>query len=196
MVKVAILHEGHADKSLDNWLLKELTAELAKENPVVFNWNRVQCYGMQGKSTFFDITNVKYSDLLPQIIEDQITKVLFVIDADCHENDAVYGGYHNTLNQWQTLVMNQLNIAEISDIFISCDPITQTGYVESLLLSTLDDDKKTCIETFLACSDFQQKDNAKAILRQIYKTAYPKAPYDLQHEHFDELKQKLRILFS
>jgi hypothetical protein len=196
MVKVAILHEGNAGKSNDNWLLQALTTELALENSETFNWNRVECYGMGGKSNFFKHQDPKYGNLLQLIEADQITKVLFVMDADCQQNDEKYGGYENTLTSWQTLVTDNLKIHAISDIYITCDPTTQTGYIESLLLSTLDDAKKVCIETFLQCSDFKAKENHKAILNQIYKTAYPEAPYDLKHTHFDELKQKLRVLFT
>lgn len=195
MVKVAILHEGNT-KSLDNRVLRKLITELEKENPVIFDCNRVQYYGLKGKSNFFDISNTSYRDLLPQIEEDQISKVLFVIDADLHENDEVYGGYQNTLNQWETLVANQLKISAISDVFISCNPTTQKGNIESLLLSTLDDNQRACIQTFLTCSNFKDKENDKAVFHDIYETAYPYAPYDLQHAHFYELKQKLRELFS
>ena len=196
MVKVAILHEGNAGKSEDNWLLKALTETLSGEDPTLFNWNRVECYGMGGKSNFFKQNYTTYRSLLPLIETDQISKVLFVMDADNEKNDATYGGYENTFAAWQTFVTDTLKIESISDLYIACDPIMKTGYVESLLLSTLDNDKKICIETFLNCSDFKAKGNDKAILNQIYKTAYPTAPYDLQHPHFGELKQKLRTLFS
>ncbi|MEN9503698.1 MAG: hypothetical protein RI964_2983 [Pseudomonadota bacterium] len=195
MVGVAILHEGNT-KSLDNLVLRKLITELEKENPVIFNCNRVQYYGLKGKSNFFDISNTSYRELLPQIEADQISKVLFVMDADSHENDASYGGYNNTLASWKKFVTDTLKIDKISGLYITCDPTTQTGYVESLLLSTLDNDQKACIETFLNCSDFKAKGHDKAIFNQIYKMAYPDTPDDLQHAHFYELKQKLRALFS
>jgi hypothetical protein len=194
MVKVAILHEGNAGKSDDNWLLKALTENLSIEDPERFTWNRVDCYGMGGKSNFFK--QEKYNDLLQSIETDQISKVLFVMDADHQDNDHVYGGCNNTSTSWKAFVTNTLQIDTISDLYITCDPNTKTGYIESLLLSTLDSDKKKCIETFLDCSDFKAKGNAKAIMNQIYKTAYPSTPFDLQHAHFDELKQKLRELLS
>ncbi len=195
MVKVAILHEGNTG-STDHNLLKELIEQLSEENRELFTLNRVEFYGMSGKSNFFKKDHPKYKNLLPLIEADQITKVLFTMDADCHENDAVYGGYNNTLASWKEFVTDTLKIDKISDFYIICDPTTQTGYVESLLLSTLDNEKKACIETFLNCSDFKAKGNDKAIFNRICKTAYPYAPYDLQHAHFDELKQKLRELFS
>jgi AAA15 family ATPase/GTPase len=39
-------------------------------------------------------------------------------------------------------------------------------------------------------------DNNIVALNQIYKNAYPKAPYDFKHQNFDILKQKLQKLFK
>ena len=84
----------------------------------------------------------------------------------------------------------------VSEFYICCDPNTQEGNVESLLLLTLDEEKKACIDSFLECSDFKAKENSKAILKQIYKIAFPEAPFDFEHEHFAELKAKLSNLFN
>jgi len=201
MVKVAILHEGKASSagkvgSADHELLKQLIEKLSEENRELFTLNRVEFYGMGGKSNFFKKDFRKYEGLLQLIEADQISKALFVMDADNEKNDAIYCGYENTLAAWRIFVTDNLKIHNISDIYITCDPTTQTGYVESLLLSTLNNDQKACIETFLNCSDFKAKGHDKAIFNQIYKMAYPDAPDDLQHAHFYELKQKLRALFS
>ena len=161
MVKVAILHEGHAKKATDNWLLKNLISEL-KLDLTVF-----QFYGVDTKSNFFKPEAWFYSQLQELIQDGQINKLLFVIDADYSKNDQIHGGYDNTLQ-----------------------------YLESLLLSTLDEEKVKCIQAFLDCSHFKSKDNHKSILNQIYKTAYSNAPFDLKHSHFDELKQKLRDLVA
>ncbi len=77
-----------------------------------------------------------------------------------------------------------------------CDPMKKIGYLESLILSTISPEQRACIESFLACSQFESKENHKAILNQIYNMAYPNAPYDFAHSHFDELKTKLRELFE
>ena len=77
-----------------------------------------------------------------------------------------------------------------------CDPSTQTGYLESFILSTISTAQKRCIETFLNCSNFNSRENHKAILNQIYKLAYPNAPYDFEHAHFDLLKAELNNLFN
>ncbi len=189
MVKVAILHEGHAKKATDNWLLKNLISEL-KLDLTVF-----QFYGVDTKSNFFKPEAWFYSQLQELIQDGQINKLLFVIDADYSKNDQIHGGYDNTLQSWQK-VIKTVGFKEISDLYITCDPRTQDGYLESLLLSTLDEEKVKCIQAFLDCSHFKSKDNHKSILNQIYKTAYPNAPFDLKHPHFDELKQKLRDLVA
>ncbi|MCX6074378.1 MAG: hypothetical protein NTY39_08675 [Campylobacterales bacterium] len=65
-----------------------------------------------------------------------------------------------------------------------------------LIIKNLDLDEKECIETFLDCSKFKSKENHKAILNQVYKMAYPNAPFNFAHQNFTTLKQKLQDLFS
>lgn len=190
MVKVAILHEGNAGKSDDHWLLRKLIEILA------LDVKTVEFFGVGTKSNFFRCDSNVYTRLLPLVKEtEQITKALFVIDADCVANDQKYGGHENVQREWQAVVQN-LGIEHLSSLHITCDPRTREGYVESLLLATLDEPKAACIQQFLACSEFASKENHKAIMNQIYKIAYPKAPFDLQHPFFDELKDKLRDLVS
>ncbi len=189
MVKVAILHEGNSKKTADNELLKLLIAELN------LNIEEVEFFGFGTKSNFFKLDNRKYRRLKMQIEENVLSKILFVVDADYKENDSKYGGYQNTQVELEKIII-ELNLEEKSDIYITCDPIAQCGYLESLILSTIPKEQKECIETFLKCSDFKSKENHKAILNQIYKTAYPKAPFDFSHANFNELKQKLKNLFK
>lgn len=188
MVKVAILHEGKKGKSEDsvllNLLIKKLNLPLEK----------IEFFGMSTKSNFFKLDDVNYKRLKNDIDAEMIKKVLFIIDADDERNDAKFGGYENTLKELQSTIDN-LEISKCSDIYVTCDE-TKCGYLESLLLSTIPDERRECIETFLTCSEFTSKENHKAILNQIYKTAYPNAPFDLEHENFDELKTKLKNLFQ
>ena len=189
MVKIAIVHEGQASKSHDNWLLKELISIL--DLPKIFEF-----FGVGYKSNFFNVSADIYQRLIPQIKEaEQFNKVFFVIDADYGVSDHKYGGSENVKREWQ-LVMQVLGIENISSLYVTCDPTTQEGYLESLLLATLDESKTACIQQFLSCSEFASKENHKAILNQIYRIAYPNAPFDLQHPFFDELKNKLRNLVS
>lgn len=181
-MKIAVLHEGHANKSEDNWLIKAII-----QNELKLDINLFAFYGVGYKSNFFTFQSRVYKEILPLIEAQALNKVLFIIDADYQENDAIYGGYNNTLKQWQNIT-HQLNIRLISTLYITCHPVTKVGYLESLLLASLDEVKTKCIQDFISCSDFKAKDNHKAILNQIYKTAYPNSPYDLKHKCFDELK--------
>lgn len=190
MVKVAIAHEGKTDKSLDNSLLKLLIKDLNLQE------EKVEFFGFGAKSNFFKQDNDKYKRLKLQIDEEEISKILFVIDADFEKKDTVYGGYENTTNKLKEVLL-ALNIEEeISDIYVTCNPQTKDGYLESLILSTISKEQKECIESFLECSEFESKENHKAILNSIYNIAYPNAPYDFEHENFDELKQKLKNLLQ
>ncbi len=189
MVKVAILHEGNSKKTADNELLKLLIAELN------LNIEEVEFFGFGTKSNFFKLDNRKYRRLKMQINENVLSNILFVVDADYKENDSKYGGYQNTQVELEK-VIKLLNLEKQSDIYITCDPREKCGYLESLILSTIPKEQKECIEIFLECSDFKSKENHKAILNQIYKTAYPKAPFDFSHANFDELKEKLKNLFE
>ena len=189
MVKVAIIHEGKSNKSYDNELLKLLIQELA------LPLEKVKFIGIGTKSNFFKKKNDNYRELLLDIKRKSINKILFVVDADYEKNDSIYGGFDNTLEKI-IKTRKELSIYENSDLFISCDFETKDGYLESLILSSIPKEQKECIETFLDCSEFKSKENHKAILNQIYKSAYPKAPYNFTSKEFDILKQKLKTLFK
>ncbi len=189
MVKVAIFHEGNAKKTHDNELLKLLIEALS------LPLSNIKFVGMGTKSNFFKPDNDNYKELLLDIKRKAIQKALFVIDADYPENDSIFGGAENTQRELKKILI-ELNLNEKVDIYITCDPIEQNGYLESLILSTIPENEKKCIEDFLDCSDFKSKENHKAILNQIYKIAYPKAPFDFNHPNFDDLKTKLQTLFE
>ena len=185
----AILHEGNAKKTADNELLKLLIKSLG------FEEEKIDFFGMGTKSNFFKSSNDKYKVLLSEIQEDTITKILFITDADYESNDHVYGGFENTQNELNKII-EELDIKNISDIYVTRNPLTNDGYLESLVLSSIPEEQKNCIQNFLDCSEFSTKENHKAILNQIYKIAYPNAPFDFNHKNFDELKQKITKLFK
>lgn len=188
-MKVAILHEGNAGKSEDNKLLKAMIqAQGLDESRVIF-------YGMGTKSNFIDYSYKDYQELIPLIEADQIGKVLLTADADSQKIDRKYGGYENSMNMLKG-VAQHFKMNELCQFYVFCDPSTRQGNVESLLLTTLSDEKKTCIENFLDCSGFKARGNSKAILNDIYNRAYPEPPYNFEHQHFDDLKQKLAKLFE
>ncbi len=188
-MNLAIIHEGNNKKTNDNELIKLLIERLELDK------TRVEFFGFNTKSNFFKNDYKGYKDLLERIEEELISKILFVVDADYKKNDSIYGGFDNTLKKMID-IRKKLNIYEISDLYITCDFDIKEGYLESLILSSIPTTQKKCIETFLNCSEFKSKENDKAILNQIYKNAYPHAPYNFEHPNFDILKQKLKTLFK
>jgi len=175
---VAILHEGKSiDKSFFQLLLDDLK----------LNTSQVNFYGMGTKSNFFNREFAQYQDLSLEIERENIDKVLFIIDAD--------ESFEQTETKLLT-IMDELQITEISHYYIACDPITETGYLESLILSSLSEEQKKCINDFLTCSDFKSKTHDKSIFNIIYKNAYPNAPFDFSHANFEPLKEKLINLFK
>jgi hypothetical protein len=189
MVKVAILHEGKKNKSDDSVLLKLLIQDLGQD------LDRVEFFGFTSKSNFFKIEDTKYAELKLQIEEELISKVLFIVDADYEKNDYRCGGLEKTKNELEKIIYD-LDLSEIADIYVTCNPQTKDGYLESLILSSIPKKQKECIESFLDCSAFKSKENHKSILNEIYKKAYPNAPYDFTHTNFNELKEKLHNLFK
>jgi len=179
----AIICEGKTDQAFLKTLLKH--CGILSE--------QIDFYMMDNKSNFFKPENKKYRELLPKIQADQVERVLFVIDADCFEKDKKYGGVENTQRELN-LIIQKLDITSISKVFINGDPKTKIGYLESLILATIPAEQRVCIEEFLNCSQFQSKENHKAIVNQIYNIAYPNAPYNFEHCYFEALKKKLQWL--
>lgn len=187
MVRAAILHEGSTDKEFITKLLEHL--EL---NPKNIHFGK-----LSSKSNFFKTEHGEYSKLKQFIDGGQIGKILFLIDSDCKENDAKYGGFENTENQLKQ-VAEKLGFQDIASFYIVCDPDnkTKTGYLESLILATLPEQKRKCIECFVECSEMNPKKIHKRIINDLYSRAYPDPPYNFEHPHFDELKAELRNLFA
>ncbi|MFZ2726478.1 MAG: DUF3226 domain-containing protein [Methylococcaceae bacterium] len=189
MVRFAILHEGSDKDNTDRKFIKSLLADLSiDENLIYFD-------GFGSKTNFFDVNNQKYKKLQQFISAGQIQKILFIIDADDEKDDTKYKGYANTQAQLQTTI-NQLGFEAISSVYIVCNPETQTGYLESLILATLPEDKRDCIECFVNCSQINPKQLHKTIINNLYSIAYPEPPYNFAHPHFEPLKKQLQNLFQ
>lgn len=184
MSKYSVFVEGKTDKDFLCLLLDKMKLDKDKVKFFIFG----------NKSNFFKADDERYTGFLLDIEQEHTEKSLFIIDADDENVDKKYGGHKNTKREL-TDIINSLGIAN-SDIYIMCDSKTKTGYLESLILSSISEDQKQCIDNFLSCSKFKNKENHKAILHQIYQIAYPQAPYDFSHPNFNELKEKLKTLFS
>lgn len=188
-MNVAIVCEGKSDKEFFEKVIQHLdkTNEIPDLNKIRLNF-----YIFGGKSKIFDINNKKYQELKLEV--ERTKKILFVVDADNETNDILNNGFENT-QQGLNKIISELGFQEVSSTYIMRDPETNVGYLESLILSTISKEQRTCIECFLACSQFDSKENHKAILNKIYNMAYPNAPYDFSHRHFDDLKNQLTQLF-
>ncbi|SFV59497.1 hypothetical protein MNB_SV-13-14 [hydrothermal vent metagenome] len=148
-----------------------------------------------GKSFLLDKTLDEYEILLTKVTNGFIEKILFILDADDFENDQALCGIENTTNKIKIL-QKDLEIEAISDYYITCDPKTQKGYFESLLLSTVDNKVKKCYEDFRECSKFNSKAVDKNILTELHNLTKPDKPYAFEHPNFKELKTKLKNLFK
>ncbi len=145
------------------------------------------------KNNFFEIQRYK---IITQLVDsDQLKKLLFVLDADYEENDSRYGGYELCYQEMNNMI-DKLGLSLMSDVMIIRDYETNSGYLESLIFSTLKEEHKACITHFLDCSNFMSKDNQKSIINQIYKMGYPNEPYNYEHPNFKELKDKLQKLYE
>lgn len=205
MKSIYILHEGHTSKSSDGEIIRLLVKHLEEQKDSKVKSADIEYHGMGSKSNFFKKEmyvskpspyNKFNANLIFQGVQtNQINKVLFVVDADNSINDTKTGGFKNTQNALNEMII-ELGFQSVASIYIMCDPDTGEGYLESFILATIPPEQKNCIQCFLDCSQFKSKENHKDILNKIYKLAYPDAPYDFSHAHFDLLKTELINLFN
>ncbi|SMM99555.1 hypothetical protein SPONL_669 [uncultured Candidatus Thioglobus sp.] len=183
MKDIAICFEGINDKDFLQLFLKRLGLDE----------NRVEFFRMGGKSNFFK--PAKYQELKHNIEAEMINKVLFMLDVDNEKTDAKFNGLQNTQTEIDKTIA-ELGFKNVNvETCLIYDPETKDGYLESLILSTIPGEHKKCVNDFLDCSKFKDKTSQKAILHQIYKTAYPSCAYDFSHSNFSDLKTKLTNLF-
>jgi hypothetical protein len=191
MVKVAILHEGsNNDKTADKKLIINLLANLGIDaDSIYFD-------GFGSKDNFFKKDNSKYLRLKSFVEAGQIDKILFIVDADYEKDDAKYKGFENTENELKRII-NELGFEDIARFYIVCDPVTKTGYLESLILASLPEEKRKCIECFVECSEINPKRIHKTIINNLYTIAsIQNRPYNFEHPHFEPLKTELTHLFK
>ena len=136
---VAILYEGKSDGQFFNDLLEKYALPKSK---VVY-------YDFQGKDNLFNISHIFYNEIEEDIKSGRIQKILIIADADNPKDPNPHRGYEATKSKLQEII-NNLDFSVPIEYYIMCDE-TQQGYLESFLLSVLDNKQKMCIEDFKNC---------------------------------------------
>ena len=176
---VVIIVEGHSDREfLQDFISK--TFNIAKE--------KYEFKVFDGKDNIFKLNHFYYDEIEKEL--DLIEKILIVVDADDPKDKCPIRGYEETEQKLKELI-NNLGFSVPIDYFIFCDE-DKKGYLESFLLSVLDEEQKDCIKNFKDCFAYNLSD--KWVYNSFYK--HNDHPFDFSHSNFDELKQKLQTLFE
>ena len=177
---VAILYEGKSDGNFFDDLIEAYG--LPKEYIIHYNF--------EGKDNLFNLSHKYYDEIAEDIENGRVESLFIVTDADNPKDPNPYRGYGATKSKLEELIKN-LDFAIPIDYYIFCDE-NKNGYLESFLLSVLDDEQKKCIEEFKECFKYDLTD--KWIYNSFYK--HNQYPFDFSHPNFTILKTKLTNLFE
>jgi len=169
---VALLHEGKTDRAFFNNILKAYNLPNDEEN--------IKYYDFGGVDNIFKLNNRHYDILEEEINVGKVSKALIVVDADYQ--------YEDRENNLKKLIEDLEFDIEIDYFIMSGED--RTGNLESFLLSSLDDDQKECLKTFLDC--YEHEFTQKHIYNIFYKDK--RHPFDFNTPVFNELKSKLENL--
>ncbi len=169
---VAILHEGKTDKIFFDSLLSSYDLP----NGETF----IKYFDFKGVDNIFKLNHAYYDILEEEVGVGKISKILIIVDADDH--------YDERASDLKRLV-NNLGFDVGIDYFIMCGE-NHSGNLESFLLSSLDDEQKDCLKTFLDCYTYDFTN--KHVYNIFYKDK--KHPFDFHSPVFNELKLKLEKL--
>ncbi|MGB3751655.1 MAG: hypothetical protein WA945_08800 [Arcobacteraceae bacterium] len=139
---------------------------------------------MGNKSKLLNIDS--YRDKSP-IITKKGTKVLFVFDCDLETDDKKCGGMEKSEECLEKL-KKELNWN------IPIDHYIFNQNLDYFIAETID--KEHCLPQIEKCLDLNTLKPNRKPLAALYGIIYPKAPYNLDHPNFDDLKQKLINLFN
>ena len=104
----------------------------------------------------------------------KIQKILLVVDADNNKDSNPNRGYEPSEKALKNLIKDLDFDDVLIDYHIMCDE-NQEGYLESFLLSVLDDTQKKCIQEFKTCFEYDLTD--KWVYHSFYK--HNKHPFNL-----------------
>ena len=177
---VAILFEGKSDGKFFDDILN------------VYNLptNEVIYYNFEGKDNLFNIGHRYYDEIEKDIEIGRVEKLFIVVDADNPKDPSPNRGYKVTEDKLKETIKD-LDFDIFIDYYIMCDE-NKEGYLESFLLSVLDEKQKKCIEDFKNCFKYELTD--KWIYNSFYK--HNRYPFNFEHPNFNKLKQKLKNIFK
>ena len=177
---VIIAYEGKSDGEFFNTLLDEYN----------LNKNEVIYYDFKGKDNLFNMNHEHYNEIEKKYLS-KVYKILLVVDADNKKDLNPNRGYIPSEKALKQLI-DDLGFEDVFiDYYIMCDE-KKEGYLESFLLSVLDDEQKECIKNFKSCFAYKLTD--KWVYNSFYK--HNEHPFDFGHQNFNNLKQKLKNLFE
>jgi len=143
----------------------------------------------KGKDNIFQLANNHYQAIEQE--QDIIDALLIAIDADDPKDTCPIRGYHETDQKIKQLI-NDLDFDIPIDYYIFSDQEKQSGYLESFLLSVLDETQQQCVNEFKSCYQYELTD--KWVFNTFYKQK--QYPFDYNHPNFTDLKNKLQNLFE
>jgi len=176
---VTFIVEGDSDKDFFIDFLTELEITKDRYNIKIFN----------GKDNIFKLSCPLYDEIENEL--DIINKIFIVVDADDPKDKSPIRGYEETQKHLKSLIKD-LEFDVFIDYFIFSDKDKNRGFLETFLLSVIEDEQQECIENFKECYEYDLSD--KFVYNTFYKQK--KYPFDFSHPNFDELKQKLINLFE
>ncbi len=176
---VIIAFEGKSDGEFFNTILSTYGLP---SNEVIY-------YDFKGKDNLFNISHDYYDEIENKHL-NKIDKILLVVDADNKKDPNPNRGYEASENKLKE-VIEDLSFDIPIEYHIMCDE-NQEGYLESFLLSVLDDEQDKCIKAFKTCFEYDLTD--KWVYNSFYK--HNEYPFNFNHPNFNELKTKLKNLFK
>lgn len=178
---VKIICEGSDDKTFLRLLLNDL-----KKSNDILGIKNFDAYIeiMGGKENLLNHENYR---TISKDIKKGVTQILFIFDCDFEEDDNKKNGMKNSKKSIESLITKL-------DWEIEVNYYIFNKNLDYFIIDTLDkrDNFLGCEE----CFDLKKLNKNRKILTCIYKSMYPRKPFDFTHENFNPLKQKLKNLFK
>ncbi|SFV56059.1 hypothetical protein MNB_SM-7-347 [hydrothermal vent metagenome] len=173
-----VIESAKKGKSEKNHLIRVLGLKKKEDNLYIDKASReVVFYQMGGKGELLKEQN--YTSVV-----QKAKQLFFVLDADEE--------YEKTKKDIKILLSSLKQRYQVDgDYFISCDPDTKKGNIETLLLTCIKNPKlKECYSAFLSCmgKEHLERYSEKNILSKLFEIENP--PYDLECKYFQDLKKR------